>query len=335
VRAALLTTIPAHHLETGVLPDPEPRPAELLLDVLACGICGTDLHILDGASYRPALPFVMGHEPVGRVIAAGSHEDEEWVGRRVAITLFTGDGTCTWCLAGDERLCPNLVSVTGVLGANGGFAERLVVRTAQAMPLPATMSDAQAASLVDAGATAANSVRVARPGKGTLTVVVGGGPIGFLCAELLRAHDREVVVVQTSAPRRQALADLGHRVVESIGQVRGRPQVVIDAAGAPEVLPWALDVLGPQGVYVAAGYGPVERLNLTPLARGELSVVGVRSGRRDDLAHIVALANEGAIRLPPITPWPLSRINDALDALRAHSVAGKAVIDLASGDGAA
>lgn len=335
MHAALLTTIPAHHLEAGLLPDPEPRAGELLLEVLACGICGTDLHILEGASYRPTLPFVMGHEPVGRVVAAGSREDESWIGRRVTITLFTGDGTCAWCVAGDERLCPNLVSLIGVLNANGGFAERLVVRTAQALPLPETLSDAEAASLVDAGATAANSVRVARPATGTLTVVVGGGPIGFLCAELLRAQDREVVVVQTSAPRRQALADLGHRVVESIGQVRGRPQVVIDAAGAPEVLPWALDVLGPHGVYVAAGYGRVEGLNLAPLARGELSVIGVRSGRRDDLAHIISLASERAIRLPPIACWPLSRINDALDALRARSVAGKAVIDLSMGDTAA
>src|SRR4029077_1126533 len=132
-------------------------------------------------------------------------------------------------------------------------------------------------------------------------VVVGGGPIGFLCAELLRAAGRDVIVVQTSELRRKTLALLGHRVVASIAEITDRPQVVIDAAGAPEVLPWALDALGPQGVFVAAGYDLVEGLNLAPLARKELTVVGVRSGRREDLERIVALAASRAIRLPPIS----------------------------------
>jgi 2-desacetyl-2-hydroxyethyl bacteriochlorophyllide A dehydrogenase len=328
VRAALLTTIPAHRFEAGELPDPVPGPGELLLDVLACGICGTDLHILEGRSYKPELPFVLGHEPVGRVIAVGSSEDSQWLGRRVTITLFTGDGTCAWCRAGDERLCPAMVSITGVLKANGGFAERLVVRTAQVLPVPDSLSDDEAASLVDAGATAANSVRVANAAKGTLTVIVGGGPIGFLAAELLRAAGRESLIVQTSAPRREALAAIGHRVAASIDDVHETPGVVIDAAAAPEVLPWSLDVLEPHGTYVAAGYGSVEHLNLAPLARKEVAIVGVRSGRRDDLAHIVALAAAGTIRLPPISRWRLGAINDALVALRERHVPGKAVIGM-------
>ena len=335
VRAALLTSIPARHLDLGEVPEPTARPGELLLDVLACGVCGTDLHILDGASYRPELPFVLGHEPVGRVVAAGSPEDAEWVGRRVTITLFTGDGTCAWCRAGDERLCPALVSITGVLSAPGGFAQRLRVRTKQALQLPNSLSDAEAASLVDAGATAANSVRVANVPPGSLTVIVGGGPIGFLAAELLRADSREVVIVQTSPARRDALAALGHEVRSSMEDVREHPAVVIDAAGAPEVLPWAMEALGPHGVYVAAGYGPVKHLDLAPLARKEATIVGVRSGRRDDLAHIVSLAADRSIRLPPISLWPLPAINEALDALRGRHVAGKAVIDVAAGARAA
>src|SRR5262249_28762126 len=150
-----------------------------------------------------------------------------------------------------------------------GFAERLRIRTAQVVPVPDTLSDAEAASLVDAGATAANSIRVANPPEGSTTAIVGGGPIGVLCAELLRASGRDVVVVQTSAPRREALQQMDHRVVASIADVREMPSVVIDAAGAPEVLPWALDVLAPHGVFVAAGYGPVDHLNLAPLARKE------------------------------------------------------------------
>ena len=329
--AALLTRIPSRHLSLAEVAEPTtPGPGELLIEVQAGGICGTDLHLLEGRSYRPELPFVLGPEPMGRVAAAGSAADAGWVGRRVTITLFTGDGTCPQCRAGDERLCPDLVSITGVLRAWGGFARGLVVRTAQALPLPDAIDDAAAASLVDAGATAANSVRVALAPDGALSVVVGGGPVGFFAAELLRAAGRRVTVVQPSRTRRDALEALGHVVVSSHQEIRERPAVVIDAAGAPHILPWALEVLAPQGTFVAAGYGPIDRLDLTPMARREIVVRGVRSGRRDDLQRLVDLVAAGSVRVPPISSWPLADINEALDALRAKRVPGKAVIDVAA-----
>ena len=274
MRAALIEAIPTEHLPVREVPDPQPGPGDLLLEVSACGICGTDLHILEGRAYRPELPFVMGHEPVGRVIAAGSSEDASWIGRRVTLTLFRGDGTCPVCRAGDERLCPDLVSITGVLRAWGGFAQLLVIRTGQAVPLPDLLDDAAAASLVDAGATAANSVRAAGASRDAVTVVVGGGPVGFFTAELLRDAGLPCVVVQPSTVRRETLAALGHAVVPGIRDVTDRPGAVIDAAGAPDVLPWALEVLAPQGTYVAAGYGPIDHLELAPLARKEASSGG-------------------------------------------------------------
>src|SRR4051812_17963206 len=101
------------------LPEPVPADDEIVLEVEACGICGTDLHILAGSSYAPELPFVLGHEPVGRVVLTGDAA-RDWLGARVAITLFTGCGTCVLCLDGDERLCESLVSITGVLRRAGG-----------------------------------------------------------------------------------------------------------------------------------------------------------------------------------------------------------------------
>lgn len=324
--AAVAATIPTDTLELREVPDPEPADGELLIEVEACGICGTDLHILEGASYRPETPFTLGHEPVGRVVAAGSAADAPWIGRRATMTLFTGCGRCAWCLAGDERLCPDLVSIIGVLRASGGFAERLRIRTAQAVEVPASLTAPEAATLVDAGATAANAVRaIGRSPDGPL-VVVGGGPVGFLAAELARADGWDVTVVQTSRPRRDAILALGHTVVASLDDVDARPTVVIDAAGASSVAPWALEHLAPRGLLVAAAYGPLERLDLAPAARKELRIVGVRSGRRDDLVHALASAASGAIRLPDVSTWPLTEIDAAFTALRAKTVAGKAVI---------
>jgi D-arabinose 1-dehydrogenase-like Zn-dependent alcohol dehydrogenase len=161
--------------------------------------------------------------------------------------------------------------------------------------------------------------------------VVGGGPVGYLAAELARADGWDVTIVETSKMRREVIQTRGHKVVGTLEEVDIRPCVVIDAAGASPVTPWALEHLTPRGVLVVAGYGPLERMDLAPAARKELRIVGIRSGRRDDLIGALASAASGAIRLPSISEWPLREIDAAFAALRSKSVAGKAVIIADSG----
>ena len=330
MRAALLTALPSDRLPVRDVTEPHAGPGELVIGVSMCGVCGTDLHILDGRAYRPELPFVLGHEAVGRVIRAVSSEDEAWVGRRVTMTNFVGEGSCPLCRAGDERLCPDLIAITGVKARWGGFAERMVVCTGQVVAVPDTIADEHVATLVDAGASAANSVRVAAMPPGSLAVVVGGGPLGLIAAELVRAAEVEVIVIQPSEARRSAIAAMGHDVRASIEEVTESPDGVIDAAGAPGILPWALQRLAPRGVFVAAAYGPVPGADLTPASRKELVIRGVRSGRREDLERVIDMAARGVVRLPPVDVWPLTSIDDALAALRERRVPGKAVIDVAS-----
>jgi len=323
VRAAAIVSLPAETFAQIDLPEPVPADGEIVLEVEACGICGTDLHILAGSSYTPELPFVLGHEPVGRVVDAGASA-HEWLGRRVAITLFTGCGTCDLCLAGDERLCEDLVSITGVLRRAGGFAERLVVRAEQAVDVPDELDSAAAASLVDAGATAANAVR-RTPREAGGCVVLGGGPVGFLVAELLRADGRPCVVVEPQEGRRRALEELGHAVTAG---TEGAPRagVVIDCAGVPAATAWALAALRPRGTLVVVGYGVLPAFDSAPIARKELGVVGVRSGDRRDLQDALQLAATRQIGLPAISSFPLARIDEAFGALRSGSIPGKAVI---------
>lgn len=334
VRAAILRSIPAEQLDLAEADDPMPAAGEAVLEVEACGICGTDLHILEGASYRPAVPFVLGHEPVGVVAEVGPGVDRAWLGRRATITLFVGEGSCPYCAAGDERLCSDLVGISGVLALPGGFAERMLVRERQLVELPTGLAADAAATLVDGGATATNAVRVAEtlvarapaPVRSGLTVIVGAGPIGHIVAELRRDAGRPAVLVQPSPLRREAAAALGHDVVESLDDLDEAPSVVIDCAGAPEALRWALDRLRPRGVFVAAGYAPVPSVDLATAARKELTITGVRSGDRADLLRILTLAADGRIRTPSVDTWPLADINSAIRALREHRVAGKAVI---------
>jgi D-arabinose 1-dehydrogenase-like Zn-dependent alcohol dehydrogenase len=325
VRAALVDALPASAPLPGDVADAELNgPGELIIAVEACGICGTDLHILAGESYRPALPFVLGHEPVGVVVDASAGA-EEWLGRRIAVSLFTGDGTCELCAAGDERLCEHLVSITGVLRAWGGFAERLRIRCEQAVDVPDALTSDDAAALVDAGPTAVNALRAIRRRPGRVAIV-GGGPVGWLLAELLRGEGRDTVVVERNGGRRGGLRALGHHVVEGVGEIEGPIGVVAECAGSPDVPGWALTRLQPRGLFLVVGYARAPGLDLAPVAQKELTIGGVRSGSRDDLVEALARAARGEVRPPPVARWPLERIADAFAALRSGDVKGKAVI---------
>lgn len=334
MRAALVRTLPTSTLELEEVEEPQPGPAEVLVEIEACGICGTDLHILAGESYRPELPFVLGHEPVGRVVAVGTVELEHWLGRRVTMTLFAGCGTCALCRAGDERLCAALRSVLGVSAAWGGFAERLRVAAAQVIEVPDGLGALEAAALVDAGATAANASRLLgqTPGDSAIAVV-GGGPVGYLVAELLRLDGRSPVAVEPLTARRSLLEARGFAAVESTRSLDRPFDVVVDCSGADAVPPWALAALAPRGTLLVVGYATVPELDLAPVARKELALRGVRSGSRSDLERVLALTAAGDLRLPPIQTWPVGRINEAFAALRAGVVDGKAVIDFNSNEG--
>ncbi len=328
MRAAVVDDLPSDGFRLATVSDLQPEaPDDLIVRVEACGICGTDLHNLDGLAYRPsAFPFVLGHEPVGVVVAAGS-DATGWIGRRITMTLFTGCGTCQWCRVGDERLCPESRGVLGATTRWGGFAELLRVPAAQAIDVPACLGPAEVATLVDAGATAANAVR-ALERLPDAPVVVGGGPVGFFVAELLRALGRMPVIVQRSPARAAMLRGLGYEVADSLEGYSGFPDVILECSGDPAVVPWALRTLQPRGLLLAAAYGVVDSLDTAPIDRKELTVRGVRSGSRLDLIGVLDAAATGRIRFPPIETWPLGGINDAIAALRARRVPGKAVIRL-------
>lgn len=324
--AAVVSALPSKHLELVVAPRPAVEAGDdVILRVDACGVCGTDLHILSGESYRPRLPFTLGHEPVGVAVDAGA-DARDWLGRRATITLFTGCGRCRSCLDGDERLCPNLRSITGVMDADGAYAEYVRVHARQLVAVPDDLTGPQVASLVDSGATAANSVRVAMARHPRRTLVVGAGPIGYLCAELLAERGAPFQVIEPNPVRRSAVAALGHDAVESFDAVTSPADVVIDCTGAPAAVAAGIDALGPRGRYVLAGYSRVPEVDFGEVSHKEAELRGIRSGRREDLESLLTLASQGRVQLPELSLWRLSDVNDALDALRAGAVPGKAII---------
>ena len=325
MRAALLEHLPAEKLAIADVKDPKPSPHELLVRVEACGICGTDIHILAGHSYRPPLPFVIGHEPVGVVVAAGAETLKDWIGRRITMTIFEGCGHCAYCQAGDERLCLDPRSALGVLNRWGGFAEMMTIPAAQVVDIPAGLDSVHAATLVDAGVTAANAVAKLPKTIGSV-VVVGMGPVGFFVGALLRHANVEPTVIETNALRATEARKQGFQVLQNADAVEFRPDAVLDCTGVAAVLPWALRVLRPRGLFMVVGYSVVPEVDIAFVSRKELIIQGVRSGSRSNLQQVVALAAEGSIKLPAVQTWRLDGINEALAELRAGSVAGKAVV---------
>ena len=314
-------------LEVDEVPAPEPAPGQLLVRVEACGICGTDLHILEGEAYRPKLPFVLGHEPAGEVVEARGPQAERWLGRRVVPTLFVGCGRCAYCRSGDQRLCLQMKAIQGVSGRWGGFAEWMVIDSLQAVELPAGLGGVEAAALVDSGATALNAARhvLARAHQGVL--IAGGGAIGVLLAEVLRIYDVEAVVVEAQAGRREVLKGRGFATAADFETVRdGKFSCVIDCAGQEVTLRGALELLQPRGALVVVGYREVS-LDLAVVARKEVTIDGVRSGSRADLVSALDLYASGRIAGLPVARWSLPDIGAAFDSVR-QALPCKAVVVL-------
>jgi propanol-preferring alcohol dehydrogenase len=329
MKAALMRRMPTTELDVTEVPEVVlQRPDELLVRIEACGICGTDIHLMAGESFLPALPFIPGHEPVGRVIAVGSPELTSWIGTRVTATIFVGCGRCVMCRAGDERLCANMSEITGLYVAAGGYAEYLKLRVTQAVEVPSALASEVAAAVADAGPTAVNAVFTALTRHPSVVVVVGAGSVGFLCAELLRLVDLTPVVVEPNPLRRDALQHHGHNVVADLDKVQAAPDAVIDCSAAPGVVPWALDRAAPRALFVAVGFQTVPDFEFIPVVRKELAILGIRSGSRADLMRILDLAATRRIQVPGVTTWPLDRINNAFTDLRNGRVEGKAVIQV-------
>jgi 2-desacetyl-2-hydroxyethyl bacteriochlorophyllide A dehydrogenase len=327
LRAAVAEAIPTLDLtvRAGVTL-PATKPPGVLVQVEACGICGTDLHILSGGSYKPDTPFVLGHEPVGRV-TVDVDQRSIVAGQLVTMTIFEGCGRCEYCVAGDERLCPQLQSIIGVYRRWGGFAEQLLVPAAQLVPVPAAMSAIVAASLVDAGATAANASRVVVGLRPSNVIVLGGGPVGLLTAELIRLDGLASMVVEPNNLRRTELERRGFRTSTSIRDLLDQQGVdcIIDCVGVAEVVTDSLSLLQPHGSLVVVGYTKTT-VDFSVISRKELRVLGVRSGSRIDLERILDLVNIGAVSPPSVTAFELDRINQALHALRAGELQGKAIV---------
>ena len=326
MRAMVLTRPGAGSVEPVELERPVPGPGQVLVRVLACGVCRTDLHVVDGDLPEPAIPIVPGHEIVGRIEETGPGVAAFEPGDRVGIPwLGHSCGACEFCGSGRENLCRR-ARYTGYQ-INGGYAEYAVADARFCFLLPAAYDDQHAAPLLCAGLIGHRAYRMAGPGK--RLGIYGFGAAAHIIAQVAIHQGREVYAF-VSRGDEQAMRfalDLGATWAGASNQP---PPVPLDGAliFAPvgPLIPEALARTAPGGVVVCAGIHMSDIPSFPyRLLWEERMVRSVANLTRADAKEFLALAAEIPIRTHTY-PYPLGAANQALGDLRAGRVNGAAVL---------
>ncbi len=305
---------------------PVPRDHEILLEVLACGVCRTDLHLLDGELPDIRYPITPGHEIVGRIIARGSAVTEFQPGARVGVPwLGHTCGVCRYCLEGKENLCER-AGFTGYT-LDGGYAEHVLADARYCLALPESYSDTHAAPLLCAGLIGYRAYRAA--GDGSHLGLYGFGAAAHLLAQVAHAEGRSVFAL--TRPGDTASQELARRLgaVWAGGSDETPPEpldaaIVFAAVGA--LVPAALAAVRKGGRVVCAGIHMSDIPSFPySLLWGERSVCSVANLTRADGAAFMEVATRVPLR-PTVEVFQLAAANEALRRLKHGQLTGAAVL---------
>lgn len=322
--------------------DITPGPGEVLVRIHAAGVCGTDLHILDGMIKPDPYPMILGHEAAGVVEAAG-----EGVlltpGAQVAIYNKIFCGRCEQCLKGRTNICDNEPDQLG-FNRDGGDAEFVVVPEQNAVPVPAGVDLAAAAVLTCAGMTAMHATKLSGLRLGDTAVVDGIGGVGILVVQAA-AHAGARVIAIADSQDKIALAkehgaaegvlvdtaegyDTVAERIRSLTDGRGT-DVFFELVGTTQTMTAGIRSLAKGGRFVSTGYTdqPIQ-IHPIELILPESSLISTVAATRLDLQDALALSAAGAMTVPIAGRYPLDGIHDALDALRGRAVLGRQVLEL-------
>ena len=307
------------------VPDPQPRPGEVVVRVLACGVCRTDLHILDGELADPKFPVVPGHQIVGEVVARGDGAERFAPGERVGVPwLGWACGECRYCAGGRENLCPR-ARFTGYT-LDGGYAELTAADERFCLPAPAGYPDHQAAPLLCAGLIGYRALRFC--GDAERLGLYGFGGSAHIICQLAADQGRRVFAFTRSgdADGQQFARSLG---AEWAGGSDERPEeldaaIVFAPVGA--LVPAALRAIAPGGTVVCAGIHMSDVPSFPyELLWGERQLRSVANLTREDGEQFLALAPRVPVRTE-VSAYPLERANEALADLRIGRLHGSAVL---------
>jgi propanol-preferring alcohol dehydrogenase len=323
---AMMLKAPRTPLQEVDLPVPKPQPDQILIQVHACGVCRTDLHVVDGELTDPKLPLVPGHEIVGTVMAKGEQVERFGAGDRVGVPwLGYTCGTCPYCRTGQENLCDR-ARFTGYQ-LDGGYAEFTVADQRFCFPLPEGYTDAAAAPLLCAGLIGYRSLVLA--GDARRLGLYGFGAAAHIVAQVARYQGREVYAFTRPGDQE------GQQFARNLGAVwagdsDSLPPEPLDAAilFAPvgKLVPLALKAVVKGGIVVCAGIHMSDIPSFPyHLLWNERAIRSVANLTRKDGEEFLKLAPQVPVRTQ-VESFPLSEANEALSRLRSGRIHGAAVL---------
>lgn len=309
------------------LPIPVPGEREVLIRVDACGVCRTDLHIVDGELPSPKLPLIPGHQIVGRVAVLGEGVEGIQVGQRVGVPWLGGScGECGFCTSGEENLCDKAL-YTGYF-TDGGFAEYCTAQAAYLFPLPEHYTDLEAAPLLCAGLVGYRALRMA--GGAKRVGFYGFGASAHLLIQVARYQGKEIYAFTRKGDlQAQTLAkQLGAVWVgDSEQPFSEQLDAALIFAPVGALVPIALKALRKGGTVICAGIHMSDIPSFPYKLLWEERVLrSVANLTREDGRQFLEIAAEIPLQLT-ITSYPLEKANEALDDLRSGKLSGAAVID--------
>lgn len=333
MRAAIATAVD-QPLSITDLELPEPGEGELLVKLTACGVCFSDLGLLQGHYPFARFPVVPGHEITGTVAALGAGVTWPEVGTAVgAQFLYDSCGHCDYCVRGEQILCARK-RITGIV-ADGGYAEYVVLKAGFVTPLPAGLDPVAGAPLMCAGITAFNGLRQAGAKPGSRVAVIGIGGVGGMAVRYAAAMGARVAVIGRSRHGEDEAKELGAELfiasgdtdpAEALKAWDGGANVILNAAPSTSAAAATLGGLAPDGTLVLCGYGS-EPLTLPtqPMVLNRLHVMANPSGSPHDLRDTLAFSVRHGI-LPEVTPISLDDAPGTLDAMAKGTSRGRSVI---------
>jgi D-arabinose 1-dehydrogenase-like Zn-dependent alcohol dehydrogenase len=336
-------------LQLAEQPTPAPTGTQVLLKVLAAGVCHSDLHLSDGyfdlgggkrmslADRGMKLPVTLGHENVGEVVAVGPDAHGVKVGDRRLAHPWIGCGSCKVCQRGEENLCTAMRSL-GVF-SHGGYSDYLMVPHPRYLIDIGNLPPAQVAPLACSGVTTYGALK--KVGK-TLTtdpaVIIGAGGLGLMCLALHRAMGgHSAIVVDIDPAKREAATKAGAAAVidggasdaaaQIIAATKGGAWAVIDLVGSSASARLGIDSLIKGGKLIIVGlYGGDLTLSLPPIPMRALTVQGSYVGSLPEMAELIELVKRTGLPPVPVATRPLAEVNAALADLRAGKVIGRVVL---------
>ena len=316
---------------------PQPAADEVLIEVEACGVCHSDLHIGDGD--WPQLvpitkkPLILGHEIAGRVVEKGDSVVHLDVGDLVGVPwVYWTCGECDFCREGNENLCTKQ-KITGVT-VDGGYAEYVKVPASHATKIPEGISCVEAAPLFCAGVTAYRALKHAKIQRGQRLAVFGVGGLGHLAVQIGVGLGAIVTAIDVSeeklahAKTLGASATLNAATVNVVKEMRrmGGAHVALVTSAAKKAYDTAFPCIRPTGTLLVVGL-PAESICFPPImmAATEVRIQASSVGTREDLREILALGAAGKVRCQTATR-PLAEVNEVLEQLRNGQVSGRIVL---------